>query len=146
MEYNSHLWAGASKTSLEFLDRIQNHAMKVINDDSVSVLLSPLSHRRNVGSIVLFYRYYFGMCAQEIKDLLPPFQLFSRSTRLSERSHPFTIEQTLQRTSHYKFNSFFSRCAKLWNRLPCYVFPLTPSVTEFKRNVNKFLLLSPNPN
>ena len=32
MEYNSHLWAGASKEYLECLDKVQNRAVKLIGD------------------------------------------------------------------------------------------------------------------
>ena len=30
IEYNSHLWAGASKSALDFVDRIQSRALKLI--------------------------------------------------------------------------------------------------------------------
>ena len=30
MEYNSHLWAGTSKIALDFVNRIQNRALKLI--------------------------------------------------------------------------------------------------------------------
>ena len=36
MEYNSHLWAGAPKNALDFVDRIQNRALKLIGDDRVA--------------------------------------------------------------------------------------------------------------
>ena len=50
MEYNSHLWAGASKSALDFEDRIQSGALKLIGDDSVASSISFLAHRRNVSS------------------------------------------------------------------------------------------------
>ena len=35
MEYNAHLWAGTSKSALDFVDRIQSRALKPIGDDRV---------------------------------------------------------------------------------------------------------------
>ena len=35
MEYNSHLWAGASKGALHFVDRIQSRALKLVGNDKV---------------------------------------------------------------------------------------------------------------
>ena len=37
MEYNSHLWAAASKSALDFVDRIQSRALKLIGDDMVAL-------------------------------------------------------------------------------------------------------------
>ena len=48
MEYNSHIWAGASQSALQYLDRIQERAKRLIGDDEVSSSLSPLGHRRDV--------------------------------------------------------------------------------------------------
>ena len=59
MEYNSHLWASASKSALDFVDRIQSRALKLIGDDRVASSINSLEHRRNVSCIVLFYKYYF---------------------------------------------------------------------------------------
>ena len=36
MEYNSYLWARASKSVLDFVDRIQSRALKLIADDRVA--------------------------------------------------------------------------------------------------------------
>ena len=143
MEYNSHLWAGASKTSLDCLDKVQNRAVKLIGDDSVSNTITSLGHRRDVGSLVLFYRYYFGNCSQELKRFLPPMKVFNRNTRLSAQSHPFTVSTMTCRTMHYRDSSFFSRVAQIWNRLSPGVFPEEFNITRYKFNINKFLQLSP---
>ena len=72
MEYNSHLWAGASKSALDFVDRIQSRALKLIADHGVASSISFLEHRRNVSCIVLFYKYYFGKCSFVLSELIPP--------------------------------------------------------------------------
>ena len=38
MGYNSHLWSGASKCALDFMDRIQSRALKLIGGDRVATL------------------------------------------------------------------------------------------------------------
>ena len=58
MKYNSHLWVGASKSALDFVDRIQSRALKLIND-------------RVASCIVLFYKYNFGKCSSELSELIP---------------------------------------------------------------------------
>ena len=35
------------------------------------VSLEPVTHRQNVGSLSLFYRYYFGRCLSELPELVP---------------------------------------------------------------------------
>ena len=71
MEYNAHIWAGASRSSLDYLDRIQERAKRLIGDDEVSSSLSPLGHRRHVGCLTLLYRYFYDYCVIEIHDLVP---------------------------------------------------------------------------
>ena len=56
MEYNSHLWAGASKSALDFVDRIQNRALKLIGADTVTSSITSLGDRRNVSCKVLFWK------------------------------------------------------------------------------------------
>lgn len=137
MEYNSHIWAGAPKSSLELLDRIQKRAKVLIGDNSITSTLAPLEHRRNVGCVTLFYRYFNGMCSSEIRELVPNIKIFARSTRLAGGSHRFTVDLPVVRTTHYRKNSFFSRTVRMWNELPASVFPATIDTQRFKENVNK---------
>ena len=56
---------------------------------SLTASLEPLAHRRNVASLSLFYRYYFGRCSSELAQLVPlPFSQ-GRSTGYSDRLHDF---------------------------------------------------------
>ena len=98
MEYNSHLWAAASKTALDFVDRIQSQALKLIGDDRVVSSITFLGHRRNVICIVLFYTYYFGKFSSRLPEFIPPPQVFRRNTRLSGQSHAFTVAIMSHRT------------------------------------------------
>ena len=62
MEYNFHVWAVASKSTLKFLDCVQ-YSMQ----HSVSNATDSLERRRSVNCVSLFYRYYNGFCSNEIK-------------------------------------------------------------------------------
>ena len=134
MEYCCHLWAGAPSCYLELLDKLQKRICRAAGP-SLAVSLEPLAHRRNVVSLSLFYRYYFGRLAQ----LVPLPYSRGRSTRYSDRLHDFSV--TIPRC--YKdvyVNSFFPRTARLWNSLPIECFPLTYDLSGFKSRINRYIL------
>ena len=138
MEYCCHVWAGAPSCYLDLLDKLQERICRIVGP-SLAASLEPLVHRRNVASLSLFYRYYFGRCSSELAQLVPlPFSR-GRSTRYSDRLHDFSV--TIPRC--YKdvyVNSFFPRTAKLWNSLPIECFPLTYDLSDFKFRINRHLL------
>ena len=138
MEYCCHVWAGAPSCYLDLLDKLQKRICRIVGA-SLAASLEPLAHRRNVASLSLFYRYYFGRCSSELAQLVPlPFSQ-GRSTRYSDRLHDFSA--TIPRC--YKdvyVNSFFPRTAKLWNSLPIECFPLTYDLSGFKFRINRHLL------
>ena len=139
MEYCCHVWAGASSCYLDLLDKLQQRTCSIVGP-SLAASLEPLVYRRNVASLCLFYRYYFGRCSSELAQLVPlPFSR-GRSTRYSDRLHDFSV--TIPRC--YKdvyVNSFFPRTAKLWNSLPMECFPLTYDLSGFKSRINRHLLI-----
>ena len=61
MEYGCRVWAGAPSYYLELLDRLQKRICKSFG---------PLGHRRNVASLSLFYRNFFGRCSSELAQLV----------------------------------------------------------------------------
>ena len=109
-----------------------------MQDPSLADSLEPLAHDRNVASLSLFYRYYFG-CSSELAQLVSlPFSQ-GRSTCYSDRLNDFSV--TIPRC--YKdvcVNSFFPRTAKLWNSLPIECFPLTYDLIGFKSRIHRHLL------
>ena len=68
MEYCYHAWAGAPSCYLELLDKLQKQICRTV-DPSFAASLEPLVHCRNVASLSLFYRYYFGRCSAELVPL-----------------------------------------------------------------------------
>ena len=106
---------------------------------SLAASVEPLAHCRNVASLSLFYRYYFGRCSSELAGLVPLPYSRGRSTRYSDRLHDFSV--TISRC--YKdvyVNSFFPCTARLWNSLPRECFSLTYDLIGFKSRINRYLL------
>ena len=110
MEYCCHVWAGAPSCYLELLDKLQKRICRTVGP-SLAASLEPMAHCRNVASLSLFYRYYFGRCSSELAQLVPLPYSRGRSTRYSDRLHDFSV--TIPRC--YKdvyVNSFFPRTAR----------------------------------
>ena len=101
---------------LSLLDRVRKRIVNLVGEELGS-LLQPLSHRRSVASLCLFYRYFHGKCATSVSNLVPSVRVFKRETRFSACSHPYTLALSRCRTKSYS-NSFFPRTASLWNSLP----------------------------
>ena len=116
MEYCCHISTGAPSCSLELLDKLQKWIYRTVGPfgPSFAASLEPLAHCRNVASLGLFYRYYFGGSSSELAQPVPlPFSR-GRPTRYSYRLHHFSV--TIPRC--YKdgyINSFFPRTVRLWN-------------------------------
>ena len=70
MKYCCHVWAGAPSCYLELLDKLQKRICRTVGP-SLAASLEPLAHHRNVASLSLLYRYYFGRCSSELAQLVP---------------------------------------------------------------------------
>ena len=138
MEYCCHVWAGAPSCYLELLDKLQKRIWRTVGP-SLAASLEPLTHIRNVASLSLFYRYYFGRYSSELAELvLLPYSL-RRSTRYFDRLQDFSV--TIPRC--YKdvyVSSCFPCTAGLWNSLPIEWFLLTYDLSGFKSRINRYLL------
>ena len=110
MEYCCLVWAGSPSCYLELLDQLQKRICRTVGP-SLAASLKPLTQRRNVASLSLFYRSYFGRWSSELAQRVPlPFSRM-RSTCYSDRLHDFSV--TIPRC--YKdlyINSFFPRTAR----------------------------------
>ena len=54
-----NIWTGASSCYLEMLDKQRKRIYRTVGP-SLAASLEPLIHPRNVASLGLFYKYYFG--------------------------------------------------------------------------------------
>ena len=115
-----HVWAGAPNCYLELFDKLQKRIWRTVGP-SLAAFLEPLAHHRNVASLSLLYRYYFGRCSSELAQLVPlPFSR-ERSTRDSDRLHDFSA--TISRSSSHNKTL----------KLSAYIeyFPLTHALLSF---------------
>ena len=140
MEYCCHIWAGAPNSCLSLLDRIQRRITNLIGPN-LSLTLQSLSHRRNVASLSLFYKYLHGHCSDDLKVLTPDIKAFSRVTRYSTKAHSMTVQVPSCNKTFYT-TSFFPRTSRLWNSLPSSCFPTGYDLQRFKSNINRHLLFS----
>ena len=132
LEYCSHIWGCSSYTSL--LDRIESKAICLIGYFSLTSTLDPLSLRRMVASLSLFYRYYFGHCSDELAACIPPPMARPRSTRQATFAHNYCAELSNARINRFS-DSFFPSTSHLWNSLPSPAFPASFNLPSFKRQV-----------
>ena len=80
IEYCCPVWAGAPSCYLELLHELQKRICRTVVPSPITSL-EPLAHRRNVASLSLFYRYYFGRCSSELAQLVPLPHSRGRSAR-----------------------------------------------------------------
>ena len=138
MEYCCHVWAGAPSCYLELLHKLQKQICRTVGP-SFAASFKPLAHHRNLASLCLFYRYYFGRRSSELALLVPLLFSRGRSALYSHRLH----ETSVTIPECYKeiyVKGFFPRTARLWNSLPIECFPLTYDRSRFNSRINRHLL------
>ena len=144
LEYCSHVWGGAPKSTLCLLDKVQSKSIRLINHPNLTKSLQPLSNRRLAGDLSIFYRYFHGHCSQEIRDIVPVPLRRVRTTRSSTHSHPFQVSLPNPRTLSPK-SSFIPRTCNLWNVLPSSCFPESYNLPSFKSKMIKLDVISLSP-
>ena len=138
MEYCCYVWTGAPSCYLELLEKLQKQICRVVGL-LLAPSLEPMAYRRNLASLSLFYRYYFGRCFSELAQLVPLSFSRGRSTCCSDRLHDFSA--TIPRC--YKdvyVNSSIPCTAKLWYSLLTECFPLTYDLCGFESRIYRHLL------
>ena len=113
------------------LDRVESKAIHLIGGPSLTLTLDPLSLRRKVASLSLFYRYYFGHCSDELAACIPAPMPRPRSTPQATFAHNYCVELSNARINRFS-DSFFSSTSRLWNALPSSVFLASFNFPSFK--------------
>nr|CAH7764802.1 unnamed protein product [Callosobruchus chinensis] len=138
LEYCSHIWGAAAPTILSILDAVQRRAIRLIGDPALTCCLQPLSHRRPVGDLSLFYRYSNGFCSSKLTAIIPPLSKPARCTRgnffFSPQGGRFFIHQGLNDTTAL----LSSGCPG--PGMDCLVLVEPASVGLFKSRVNNLPL------
>ena len=70
MKYCCHVWVCVPSCYFELLDKLQKWICRTIGSSLVASL-EPFAHCRNVASLNLFCRYYYGRCSSELAQLVP---------------------------------------------------------------------------
>lgn len=142
LEFDSHLWVGAPPSTLNLVERLQKKAFRLIGDKKITDQIDTLKHRRIVGAVTLFYRYFYGECSSELSGLIPPLHNSILVTRMSAQAHPYVLASEFCRTVRFR-GTFFSAAIRLWNRLPAHVFPPIYNPQLFKKNIHVHYRISP---
>ena len=135
VEYCCHVWTSAPSCYLELLGKLQKQICRTVGP-SLAAFLEPLAHGRNLVSLSLFYRHYFGRCSSELTQLVP--FLFLKGGLLVILIDCMIFCVIIPRCY---INSFFPRTATLWNSLliECFA-PWTYDLNGFKSRINRHLL------
>ena len=141
LEYCSHVWGGAPKSSLHLLDRVQSKAIRLTKNPNLTNSLQSLSHRRLIANLSIFYLYFHEHCSQEIRNIIPDPVSHVPATRSSIHSHPFQVTLPNPLTLAHQ-SPFIPRTSHLWNSLPPITFPESYKLSFFKCNINKLDLVS----
>ena len=115
-----------------FLNRVKSKAFPLIDFPPLTDCLDSFSHRCNVASLSLFYRYLHADSSSELATYMPLSLPWPRCTRLSTSSHPCSIHLSNARVNQY-LHFFVSYIGKLCNSLPLSVFPPAYDLNFFKR-------------
>ena len=129
---------GGGSTHTALLNRGESKAFRLNNSPPLSDCLDSLSHRRNVASLSIFYRYFHADWPSKPAKYMPPPLPRPRCTRLSTFSHPYSVHLPNARVNQY-LHSFIPYTGKLWNSFHLYVFPLAYDLNTFKRGVSRHL-------
>ena len=84
MKYCCHVWTSAPSWFLELLDKLQKWICRTVGP-SLAVSLKTLAYCRNVTSLSLFYRYYFGRCSPFLDVTWMSMSTISFLTQLDSR-------------------------------------------------------------
>ena len=141
LQHCSHIWGGAPNSTLCLLDKVQSKGIRLINNPNLTKSPQPLSHRRLVGDLSIFYKDFHGPCSQEIREIIPVPLRRVRTTRSSTHSHPFQVSLPNPRTLPHK-SSFIPITCNLWKFLLSSCFPESYNLPSFKSKINKLDLIS----
>ena len=129
-----YFWAAASSCYLDMLDKLQKRVYKNVGP-SLAPSPDPLTYRRNVASISLFFqRCYFSRNSFELTELVPLPHTRGRFTHYSNRLHDFlslfldVIRMPMSRVYFLVEVDILAEC-----------FPLIYDLDDFKSRINGHL-------
>ena len=116
----SRIWLASVEGSLQAWLATLN-AIQTNRRCSITSTLDSLVHRRAVSTISVFYRYYYGVCSDQIKSTIPAKASYERNTRFSNIQYTPTVKLDTNRTNAFTI-FFVPMTSRDWNssrvRLP----------------------------
>ena len=88
MAYCSHVWAGALQYLFEPFDRTRRTAVRIVGDPMICERLASLALLRDVYSLCVLSRIYYGECPGELFDLLPAAEFSNHTVLHKLKYHP----------------------------------------------------------
>ena len=150
LEYADTVWDNCNENEDKLLEDIQVAAARIMSglriNSSRSALynelgLDPLSIRRKVHKLILFYKMVHGLAPEYLQELLIPCRQNSNTYSLRHQDD-FKFVLPRVKTTAY-MNSFLPSTIKLWNDLPFDIRTL-PTVSAFKKSLKNIFLRKPN--
>ena len=114
------------KCHVHMLDKLQKCMCEAVGP-SLAASLEPLADRRNIASISLFYRNFFGRCSSELAEMVP-------------LPHCMIFYFSVPRCKDVNVNSFVPGVVWLWNFLPAECFHSTYDRNGFTSRFSRHLL------
>ena len=99
IEYCCHVWEAALSSYLQLLVKLQKWICRTVGPSLVASL-EPLAHRRNVASVSLFFRYYFGKCYQFLFFFFFLSVILSMQGWIATTRHGVTRKRNTKRLRH----------------------------------------------
>ena len=133
-----YIWVGSAMCYLYVVDKLHRRLCRTVGP-TLAASLKPLGNCRNVASLILLYRYYFGGCSFDLTKPVPIPCSRRRSTRFSDRLHDFSVN--VPKCYKIAYVNSFSLCtARFWNSLSPKWFPLTYDLNSRRSRVNRRVL------
>ena len=83
-----YIWVGSAMCYLYVVDKLHRRLCRTVGP-TLAASFKPLGNCRNVASLILLYRYYFGGCSFDLTKPVPIPCSRRRSTHFSDRLHDF---------------------------------------------------------
>ena len=140
IEYGDVIYDAAPFSTVSILDKVQRRAALICtgayrHTETQSLLRElswpPLSKRRHINKLTLFYKIYHKIYPTYLHSLIPPIQVPHYNLR--RRNELRLPHIRLQSTN----NSFFPSTAKIWNTLSPPI-KNSPTVRQFKSKIQTF--------
>lgn len=115
-----------------YLDAIQKHVIRLLDDQTLWDSLDWLTQRRSVSFPIINYH---DMCSDEIKSIIPPKICLEPSTPRPNwrRAKPH----------HWPTNTYISVTSMDWNSLSVFLFPVSYNINFYKTQLHSHLHLHP---